>query len=94
MKATLFAMMVFCLHANAGPAPRPKDFIPSVTRQDFTGQGTFHRQGLIREQERARNLDRTARTQDAAVVKKSSGCFLAKFWQSLFSKKSLTPVSS
>lgn len=41
-----------CVPALAGPSGGQSDFIESSRRQDFTGKGTYHRQGLFREQDR------------------------------------------
>jgi len=65
----------------AGPSS-PHKFVPSIMRQDFTGQGSFHRQGLVREQSRALAAQRKASSQ---TTKKPSE--LCRFWQSLFPPK-------
>ncbi len=41
---------------NAGPGGGQSDFLESSRRQDFTGKGTYHRQGLLREQDAAIRL--------------------------------------
>lgn len=71
-----------CVPALAGPSGGPSDFIESSRRQDFTGKGTYHRQGLFREQ------DRVIR---AASVKREDKPATADGWswlRNLFRKKS------
>jgi len=85
MKATvLLAMCLIMTGATllvAGPSA-PHNFVPSITRQDFTGQGSFHRQGIVREQDRALAAQRKASSQ---ISKTPSA--LCRFWQSLFPPK-------
>ena len=56
MKKILLAVMATSATCVAGPPdgpPRISRFIAPTMRQDLTGQGVFHRLGLLREQRRA-----------------------------------------
>jgi hypothetical protein len=74
----VFAMLT--IGAWAGPSS-PGTFIPSITRQDLTGQGSFHRIGLIREQERAIAASERAAT---AAPREKSPSILERLCKSLF----------
>jgi len=88
MKASLMVVLLFAntMAVWGGPSS-PGSFTPSITRQDFTGQGTYHRQGLIREQNRALSTRPPAESS-----RKTRPCFLEKIWTSLFQKKSARTV--
>jgi hypothetical protein len=66
--------------AEAGPSTPSRTFNQSITRQDFTGQGTYHRLGLIREQDRALATRGTS-TSPQHPARKG---WLARLWNTLF----------
>lgn len=56
MKTTLLSVLIMAASLpviEAGPSTGAERFVESSRRQDFTGEGTYHRIGLIREQRRA-----------------------------------------
>ncbi len=88
---TLAATLILLSAVLSMAGPSSGSFTPAATRQDLTGQGTFHRQGLIRQQERAVASGQAARTSPPSSKKKST-CFFADLWNSLFPKKSKPPT--
>jgi hypothetical protein len=55
-KAALCSAAIALLDAGAEVRARaaPKPALEAARRQDFTGGGTFHRAGMLREQDKAR----------------------------------------
>ncbi len=85
--AALMVLLAAIVTARSGPSSAAGTFTPSIIRQDFTGHGTFHRVGLIREQNSALTAQRTAQTRPSRAARSS---FLARLWQSLFRRNPST----
>jgi hypothetical protein len=86
MKSAVPVVLAFsALTAFGGPSS-PVGFQAAITRQDFTGQGTYHRIGLLREQDRALAAARTV-TPPAPVEPRAPSIF-QRLWNSLFPPRS------
>lgn len=91
--ASVAIVGMFCLPAGplqAGPGGGQANFLESSRRQDFTGEGTYHRQGLLREQEAVIKRVTSARTQSEPPPKRD----LWQWIRSLFQPKSKKSTSS
>lgn len=78
MKHLLLATIIMATGvsvAQAGPSTGQASFLESSRRQDFTGQGTYHRIGLFREQRNATRLIKTEATSSARTPRRT-------LWQS------------
>jgi len=71
MKRLALALMLAAPATLFSGPPSPHVFIAPLMRQDLTGQGAFHRLGLLREQSRAVAAQRKAEAQAKAKEKKS-----------------------
>lgn len=95
---TLCVVILFlgtAIGASAGTSA-PHSFRSSAVRQDFTGQGTYHRIGLVREQNRAVAAAQRAAASEGSARPPTRPGFLVRLWQSLFpprSQKSQAPAS-
>ena len=88
--AIVIGVMALPLIGEAGPSSPSGNFNQAVLRQDFTGQGTYHRIGMIREQERAV----AARpTPDPATPRVQSGSWLVRLWNTIFPPRKSTTRS-
>lgn len=91
MKTAVLAMVMAALAASAqaGPASTNQFTAPAM-RQDLTGQGTYHRLGMLREQDRA--VAKVPSPTPTPAGKDAPGeSWLARAWRSIFPLKPPQP---
>jgi hypothetical protein len=72
--------------ALAGPSGGQANFLESSRRQDFTGEGTYHRIGLLREQDAAINRASAAQPKATRSPKPNLWQWLSGLFQPRSSK--------